>query len=649
MNASRKDKSAFHFFRPDHPPKDARVVRSGEITHKLFRGRRKGSPLVPYPGGLYDPCLFGCPRYRASVCILDCDGAICRKDGNDAYPQGIYLDLEALYLHPLFVKGKGLRFLAKRSGLPFDVLQSLTRYQERNGASLIDLLPDVLYPYALRYLYIPPSAVRPPSPDGIPPLLTRYYQELLCALRASSALSQQLPMPGSKILAHACVQHALNRLFWGEGGLMGALIGKMGIFRRHLAGKRVKWSGRAVIVPDPSLPLDACRIPSYILGPMFAPLLSQSLPGKSQREIIVGLAAPSPPEPLMRALRAVADQHRVLLNRTPTLHRLNMAAMRIVAGDGFSIGINPGICASFNADFDGDTMSVWAMHIALSRHVERLSPVYNLQRPADGRPIPVAQKDFLFGLIYATQSNGGASGDEEAEIDWQRAIADPRTVVNLAYRLPLANKASVVLAPSESCFVLRRAQNANANDPLFVISKQEGGCLQTTLGRAIVSLAAFNGRLLLDAEFSQDVLTFILAKLKNINKTVGAVFNAVDVINGLFKVGAWACAKSGVSFGVDDLIPPPDVAHAISNAADKVRRAVRRGLLPIEEGSDLFARECKRIAGRFAEQSVAASDAGRIALEKAMYPNLQYGLLCATFDYPRRDLRFDLFAATQGD
>src|SRR3989475_9056320 len=57
-------------------------------------------------------------------------------------------------------------------------------------------------------------------------------------------------------------------------------------------------------------------------------------------------------------LEEVIQEHPVLLNRAPTLHRLGIQAFMPVLVEGSAIQIHPLVCSAFNADFDGDQMAV---------------------------------------------------------------------------------------------------------------------------------------------------------------------------------------------------------------------------------------------------------------------------------------------------
>ena len=98
-------------------------------------------------------------------------------------------------------------------------------------------------------------------------------------------------------------------------------------------------------------------------------------------------------------LDEVIENHVVLLNRAPTLHRLGIQAFRVRLIEGSAIQIHPLVCTAFNADFDGDQMAV---HVPLSRAAqaearERMLSVNNLLSPSNGDPIVSPTHDIVLG------------------------------------------------------------------------------------------------------------------------------------------------------------------------------------------------------------------------------------------------------------
>lgn len=98
----------------------------------------------------------------------------------------------------------------------------------------------------------------------------------------------------------------------------------------------------------------------------------------------------------------VIQEHPVLLNRAPTLHRLGIQAFEPVIIEGKAIQLHPLVCEAFNADFDGDQMAV---HLPLSAEAQAEARILmlstnNVLRPADGRPIVTPSQDMIIGMYY---------------------------------------------------------------------------------------------------------------------------------------------------------------------------------------------------------------------------------------------------------
>ncbi|MBP7875789.1 DNA-directed RNA polymerase subunit beta' [Candidatus Woesebacteria bacterium] len=187
------------------------------------------------------------------------------------------------------------------------------------------------------------------------------------------------------------------------------LKGKQGRFRQNLLGKRVDYSGRSVIVVGPELRLDQCGLPKDMALEMFKPYVL--------RELIVQGVAPNVKsarqqidrrEPVVYdILEKVTENHPVILNRAPTLHKLGMQAFFPILIEGNAIRLHPCVCAGYNADFDGDQMAV---HIPLTNQAQEEAKVlmlasHNLLKPANGEPITVPNKEMALGVFYLTSIN----------------------------------------------------------------------------------------------------------------------------------------------------------------------------------------------------------------------------------------------------
>src|SRR5947199_5037098 len=197
--------------------------------------------------------------------------------------------------------------------------------------------------------------------------------------------------------------------------LSDTLKGKQGRFRQNLLGKRVDYSGRSVIVVGPELKLHQCGLPKKMALELFKPFIYNRLEEKgfvgtikAAKEMVEAEV-----DEVWDALEEVIQDHPVLLNRAPTLHRLGIQAFQPTLIEGKAIKIHPLVCAAFNADFDGDQMAV---HVPLSPKAQIESQVLmmstnNILHPANGQPIIVPSQDLVLGCYYLTKEKRGAKGE----------------------------------------------------------------------------------------------------------------------------------------------------------------------------------------------------------------------------------------------
>ena len=197
--------------------------------------------------------------------------------------------------------------------------------------------------------------------------------------------------------------------------LSDTLKGKQGRFRQNLLGKRVDYSGRSVIVIGPELQLNQCGLPKRMALELFKPFIYQKL---EERGLVATIKAAKEmvekkEQEVYDVLEEVIQEHPVLLNRAPTLHRLGIQAFQPVLIEGKAIKIHPLVCTAFNADFDGDQMAV---HVPLSPRAQIEAQVLmmstrNLLSPASGRPIAIPTQDIVLGCYYLTKARRGTLGE----------------------------------------------------------------------------------------------------------------------------------------------------------------------------------------------------------------------------------------------
>ena len=281
----------------------------------------------------------------------------------------------------------------------------------------------------------------------------------------------------------------------GRGGrplksLAEALKGKQGRFRQNLLGKRVDYSGRSVIVTDPKLKLHQCGLPKTMALELFKPFVMKRLVELGKVENIKGAkrAIDRNASFVWDILEEVIDGRLVLLNRAPTLHRLSIQAFEPVLVEGKAIHLHPLVCEPFNADFDGDQMSV---HVPLSYQAQAEARVLmlssnNLRSPASGKPVNTPRQDMIIGVYYLTQERDGLPGEGHIFASFDDALNayDARAEIDLQAKIQVRVSAADANVVNEDGTLAFRVNNGGEYLDLDVTGSKTAR-FETTIGRII--------------------------------------------------------------------------------------------------------------------------------------------------------------------
>ena len=197
--------------------------------------------------------------------------------------------------------------------------------------------------------------------------------------------------------------------------LTASLKGKHGRFRQNLLGKRVDYSGRSVIVIGPELKVYQCGLPKMMALELFRPfIIRRLLELNATTNLKKATRMIEQERPIVYDILAeVVQGHPVLLNRAPTLHKLSVQALEPILVEGKAIRLPALACGGFNADFDGDQMS---MHVPLSVEARTEARMLmlasnNVLKPSDGKPNMVPSQDMILGNYYLTAIREGSKGE----------------------------------------------------------------------------------------------------------------------------------------------------------------------------------------------------------------------------------------------
>ena len=221
------------------------------------------------------------------------------------------------------------------------------------------------------------------------------------------------------------------------------LKGKEGRFRGSLSGKRVNYSARTVISPDPTLSVNEVGVPEQIAkemtqkikvtrnnideiveyvkrGPNEHPganyvkradgrrLKVKEMNSEALAERILEENEDGEPQGLGWTVeRHLTDGDVVLFNRQPSLHRMSMMAHEVVVMPYKTFRLNTTVCPPYNADFDGDEMN---MHVVQSEEALAEADVLmkvqeHILSPRFGGPIIGAIQDHISGTYLLTHDD----------------------------------------------------------------------------------------------------------------------------------------------------------------------------------------------------------------------------------------------------
>jgi len=331
------------------------------------------------------------------------------------------------------------------------------------------------------------------------------------------------------------------------------LKGKQGRFRQNLLGKRVDYSGRSVIVVGPQLKLHQCGLPKAMALELFKPFVMKRLVDLDLAQNIKAakrMVERQRPQ-VWDVLAEVIQEHPVLLNRAPTLHRLGIQAFEPVLVEGKAIQIHPLVCEAFNADFDGDQMAV---HLPLSAEAQAEARVLmlstnNVLSPANGRPIVTPSQDMIIGIFYISEDQQGEPGEGRTFSDVDEAL--------MAYELgevglhaPVKVRlAHLVGEPEQHAKLQEELGELITPDPL------DGNVLnETTVGRVLLNQAfPTDFPYINSAVYKADVRTLIEQVIEHYDKSVVG-----EVLDGIKDLGFRFATKAGLTIGLDDVKTPPD-------------------------------------------------------------------------------------------
>ncbi|MGC8936003.1 MAG: DNA-directed RNA polymerase subunit A' [Candidatus Methanomethylicaceae archaeon] len=348
---------------------------------------------------------------------------------------------------------------------PSEIRARLERITD-SDAALLGLDPQMARPewMVLTVLPVPPSSVRPSitlesgvrSEDDL-------THKLVDIIRINERLKENIDAGAPQLIIEdlwELLQYHVTTYFDNETSgipparhrsgrplrtLAQRLKGKEGRFRSNLSGKRVDFSARTVISPDPLISINEVGVPIEVAKLLTIPERINKFNIDEMKKLIengpenhpganyiirpdgrrIDLRFPKDRKTIADSVeigyiveRHIKDGDVVLFNRQPSLHRMSIMAHRVRVLPYKTFRLNLCVCPPYNADFDGDEMN---LHVPQSEEARAEALVLMLVQeqilsPRYGGPIMGAIQDYISGAYMLTKKTTLLNREEVSQL-----------------------------------------------------------------------------------------------------------------------------------------------------------------------------------------------------------------------------------------
>ena len=412
------------------------------------------------------------------------------------------------------------------------------------------------------------------------------------------------------------------------------LKGKEGRFRGSLSGKRVDFSSRTVISPDPNLDLSEVGVPVSVATKLTIPEVVTEWNIEKIKQLVVNGPDKYPGvNYIMRndaikirldfvedrtgiadnikigyvVERHLADGDVVMFNRQPSLHQMSIMAHYVKVLPGKTFRLHPSVCPPYNADFDGDEMN---LHVPQSEEA-RAEAILLMQvqdqliSPRYGGPIIGGLRDFVTGAYLLTKDDTFLQRAEFANLamlgGYRGRLPEPASVTQ---GLPsyTGKQLFSLFLPEDFNYTMTSKWSKGTSGREKDIVIKNGQLIQGVIDKSAIG-----------AEEPESVL-HRLAKDYG-NATAKRFLNAVLVIVKQY------ITHYGFSYGYGDLVIPEErrlaILDDIGESYDRVNSDIKRYRDGTFAASRGMSREEALEAQIVNELSKARDSAGNVA-DKAM-------------------------------
>ncbi|MHA1396283.1 MAG: DNA-directed RNA polymerase subunit A' [Candidatus Heimdallarchaeaceae archaeon] len=398
------------------------------------------------------------------------------------------------------------------------------------------------------------------------------------------------------------------------------LKGKEGRFRANLSGKRVDFSARTVISPDPLLSINEVGVPKDIAEILTVPERVTEWNIEEMKELVMqgprsfpgvnyiirpdgrrvdlryarNLQAVSESlQPGFIIERHLRDGDVVLFNRQPSLHRMSIMAHEVKVVPYKTFRLTLPVCRPYNADFDGDEMN---LHVPQSEEAQAEARILmrvqeQISTPRYGGPIIGAIQDFITSAYFLTRKDSVYSKSEAAQLITAAGLENlPKPDLKGKNGEPMWSGKTLFSALLPDTFNFAMFNNLCVKHDTCEKTKcpLEGYILikDGKLVSGIIDKKAFG------AEVPDSVLHRILKEYgANVTK------NFLDSVTRMLITNI---TLRGFSMGASDIDIPAEAEKEIKDVLNKAKKEVKKVIEQYEKGI------LERQAGRTEEETLEA-------------------------------------------
>jgi DNA-directed RNA polymerase subunit A' len=426
------------------------------------------------------------------------------------------------------------------------------------------------------------------------------------------------------------------------------LKGKEGRFRSNLSGKRVDFSARTVISPDPNLDINEVGVPIEIAMRLSVPEKVTEWNVEEMRKLVTNGPEKYPgalyiirPDGKRIRLEFVTDREKIaeamepgflverhlkkgdiaIFNRQPSLHRMSIMAhyVRVLPYKTFRLHLC--VCPPYNADFDGDEMN---LHIPQSEEA-RTEALLLMQvqdqilSPRFGGPIIGAIRDFITAAYLFTRKTSYLPKEEVNRLLIAAGYDGPLPKPQIKEPQPLWTGKQIfsLFLPKTMNYVLKanicqgcvKCEEENCPHDAYVVVKN-GELISGVIDRRSIG-----------AEQSESLLHRII---KDYGTQAGREF--LNKITRLLKL---FITIRGFTYSYEELVLSPTAENKINKTMERVQKKIeeliesyRKGTLPrlpgqtLEDSFEIYVMnelaKARDEAGKIADEDFTLENAGII-------------------------------------